>query len=377
MVFRSFWRCAGIVLFILLGAWTFLSAQWPHALIRSFYAPDACTIALQGQVDLLVNHYSTLLAGVTHVALLSFPVHPNLGDSAIWAGEKRLLHQLGIKVVYEPVCFPNYKDTYNAEEMRAILEPYRKHAVILLHGGGNFGDLYLEHVQREQLIRDFPDYPIRSFPQTIFFQDQDKLKQAIEVCGQHKDLQLAARDAQSLAEMRKHFGKHKSVLLPDMATMLVTEPPPASRNASKVTYLVHARQDYEGGQVHSSENERQLIETQLLRDGATFKFDDWLATDPVQALDVSKDTKAEIRLGLAWKFLTQGDVAITDRLHAHILSTLWNLPHVALETGEYKKLERYHTAWLTACSLPTRKSTLVHSMEEALIAAKQMLTPPA
>jgi hypothetical protein len=45
--------------------------------------------------------------------------------------------------------------------------------VILLSGGGNLGDFWVEHQRlREHVVQDFPRHKIIQLPQTMFFLDQ-------------------------------------------------------------------------------------------------------------------------------------------------------------------------------------------------------------
>jgi exopolysaccharide biosynthesis predicted pyruvyltransferase EpsI len=334
---------------------------------------DSCDKALHQQADKLIDYYKEDLRGVTHVALIAFPDHPNKGDSAIWVGEKRLLALLNITTVYVVPCCP-WPD-YNATQMRKAIEPHNQHAAILMHGGGNFGDIYAEQTMREQVIKDFPDYPIRSFPQTLYFKDKERLKHAVEIYGQHKDLQLAARDPKSLQDMQLSFHKHVSVLLPDMATMLVLEGPPIVEMTDNLTLLFQARTDGEGDQNRHEEDIQdevvELLKKPWSGDNVTIKIEDWLDTDPDMSKAASLDEKAGMRVTAARRFLTRGHVLVTDRMHAHILSLLWQIPHVTIETGSYRKIQRYHNQWLTQCDWPVRQSKLVHNIEDALAMAKQ------
>ena len=67
-------------------------------------------------------------------ALLDFPHHPNVGDSAIWVGEHMFLSKLGVKPAY--VCTAENRDWNSIE--RAIGDD----GTIFIHGGGNFGDVW-------------------------------------------------------------------------------------------------------------------------------------------------------------------------------------------------------------------------------------------
>ena len=56
---------------------------------------------------------------------------------------------------------------------------------------------------------------------------------------------------------------------------------------------------------------------------------------------------ARERLGVGVAMLSRGEVVITDRLHAHILCVLLEIPHVVVDTG-YGKLTRFIRTWTEA-----------------------------
>src|SRR6476660_7615970 len=61
-------------------------------------------------------------------ALIDFPDSPNCGEHAIWLGQKRLLSELGIPIVYE--CSAQ---SYDRDAMAARIGA----GIILMQGGGN------------------------------------------------------------------------------------------------------------------------------------------------------------------------------------------------------------------------------------------------
>ena len=94
-----------------------------------------------------LSAFRPLLAG-RDVAVMDFPNHSNCGDSAIWRGQQALARALGCRVVYRAG-----HGTYRREEVAALPAS----TVILLSGGGNFGDLWPTwHALREQDVQDFP-----------------------------------------------------------------------------------------------------------------------------------------------------------------------------------------------------------------------------
>src|SRR4029077_15748305 len=66
-------------------------------------------------------------------ALIDFPNHFNAGDHAIWAGERIALRRAGIR--------PNYVCSIDTFDRGHLVHAVRD-GIILLSGGGNFGDLW-------------------------------------------------------------------------------------------------------------------------------------------------------------------------------------------------------------------------------------------
>jgi exopolysaccharide biosynthesis predicted pyruvyltransferase EpsI len=311
-------------------------------------------------------------------------VFSNKGDSAIWSGESLLLKALNIETVY--VCSSLRRD-YNATLLRNALVKHGgpSKTAILDHGGGNFGDLYyIAQELREAVVSDFPDYRIRAFPQTYKFKDQEKLEKTRRIFGQHPDLQLTARDTRSFEQMQRAFGsKHHISLLPDLATMLYTSPliPQNQTDSTTHDFVFLARVDKEGGQNHWKEKAtiqdlgRATDSVGELRE-TTFKIMDWLKEEPVGLQAALEDCLSNKRewdkfawLNVQWtyEFLSQKALIISDRLHVHILSTIWNIEHVIVEEGAYAKLRGYHESWLSECD---DKVAFTLSVREGVDAAK-------
>ncbi|KAK4946378.1 hypothetical protein LTR10_014576 [Elasticomyces elasticus] len=334
---------------------------------------DSCSVALASQVDLLKSEYSKLLNGVTHVAMIGFPFHGNKGDSAIWSGEVMILEALGIEIVH--ICID--MNVCDNPLIRTTLEEYGgpTKTAILFHGGGNFGDIWHnEQENRERVVVDFHDYRIRSFPQTYKFYQEANLVQAQKIYGDHPDLQLTARDTKSFMALERDFGKkHKLSLLPDAATMLHTSPLLATApKQSDLDFLFLARTDGEGSQNHW--NDQTMIEELLYvtnengtLDAANMTIRDWIDEEPVGILEKSLNEQAQMRVDWCYDFLGQGALIIADRLHAHILSTVWGIDHITVEEGSYAKLSTYHDTWLRDCGQRVRTTT---SVREAVDAAK-------
>jgi len=66
--------------------------------------------------------------------------------------------------------------------------------------------------------------------------------------------------------------------------------------------------------------------------------------------------------------LSSGKVVITDRLHAHILCTLLDIPHVVLDNS-YRKIGNFRDAWGTGGD----KCLTAENLDEAMQKAKELL----
>src|SRR5688572_31693526 len=74
----------------------------------------------------LVNVLDPLIPQGARCALIDFPAHPNVGDSAIWLGERAYLRNRGVAMVY--TC-----DVRNYS--RRLLDRTVDDGTILIHGG--------------------------------------------------------------------------------------------------------------------------------------------------------------------------------------------------------------------------------------------------
>lgn len=279
--------------------------------------------------------------------LLDFPDHENVGDTAIWLGE----------VAYFEVIrklSPRYVCAYGNYERRCV-ELGDETEPIVLHGGGNFGDIWPAHQAfREQVIRDFPHRRIVQMPQTLFFSSEEAARKTAAVVNAHPDFVLLVRDLRSLELARTYF-RCEIRLCPDMAFCMDLARPAAAAAHELVLLL---RQDRE----QAADLRQQYLAVPGLPAAV-----DWpeerigrplrarLALQSrMRALSTGTDARFEyyrelckrrIQAGIA--LLSSAEYIVTDRLHAHILSTLLGISHVVLD-NTYGKLSGYIATWTFA-----------------------------
>ncbi|MGH7844649.1 MAG: polysaccharide pyruvyl transferase family protein [Candidatus Binatia bacterium] len=349
-----------------MGRRVMISPDLPlHSIFQKISFP-ALIAALRKKVNDVVGE---IVPAGSVCALLDFPNHANVGDSAIWLGEKKFLKSIGAKIAYECDVV-----TYSQQ----VLAERVGNGVILLHGGGNFGDVWpTRQLFREKVIKAFPENKIVLFPQTIYFKERSNLMRAQEILNRHHNLVILARDKRSLEFARNEF-KAPSALCPDMAFMLESLRRPIDPE-EEILWL--ARTDVESRGAISSLN------------GAYVRMTDWLEeqstiTDQVNrrlAKPITRHPRVFGRLSplisvlldrLAWqrvargtKLLSSSRVVITDRLHGHILSVLLGIPHVVLDNN-YGKLRDFVQTWTKACDLAFWADSTVEALERAQFLAQ-------
>jgi exopolysaccharide biosynthesis predicted pyruvyltransferase EpsI len=278
-------------------------------------------------------------------ALVDYPHHPNVGDSAIWIGEQIFLSKLGVKPAY--VCTAENRD-WNAME-RAI----GPDGAIFIHGGGNFGDIWPEHQQlREELLDRFPEHPVLQLPQTVHFGDRNAADRAAAKIRKHGKFTLAVRDRKSLAFAQERI-ECNVVLCPDMAFCIG---PVKAAASSDRRILLLSRSDRE---------KKDALPVDVILQSPDLFCTDWLTESSAQTRLRSGGTlladtlrgnagpklrgsyynalaRERVRRGL--RQLASFRYIVSDRLHVHILSTLLDRRHAVLDNN-YGKLSSFIAAW--------------------------------
>ena len=322
------------------------------------------------QAKLVEEYLSTVISAGVPYALVDFPAYKNVGDSAIWLGQIEILTKVvGFKPRY--VC-----DQFNYSE--ADLQKSHPEGPILISGGGNFGDIWPEHQKfRERLIKTFPDRQIIQLPQSISFGNPENAERCAQLIADHGRFTLLVRDKVSEAYAQKHL-RCEVRLLPDMAFGIG-----ALRPRGTVAS--------DGFMLLRSDKERSGFDPAVLAAEPNARSADWL-NEPADFPDICRmKTRfnswgrqgqtmesgrfnlymhlAQGRLERGLKMLSSGRVLITDRLHAHILATLLDKPHVVLDNN-YGKIFSYIAAW----THPYRSLRTAATAEEAIDRYRELLS---
>jgi exopolysaccharide biosynthesis predicted pyruvyltransferase EpsI len=320
-----------------------------------------------------IDEVLTPLFPVKHCVLIDFPHHPNVGDSAIWVGEQIFLSKLGVKPAY--VCATTNRD------WNAIEKAIGPGGTILIHGGGNFGNVWPLHQQlREEVLDRFPDHSVIQLPQTVHFSEPFEADRTAAKIRKHGRFTLAVRDRTSLAFARERF-ECNVVLCPDMAFCI--GPIDATASFDKRILLL-LRSDKERKDRSSADPMLQSPDL-ICTDWLTESYKETrLRSVGGMFADMLKGRAAPTRRGsyynaLAGERLRRGlrqlatfRYIVSDRLHVHILATLLGRHHALLDNN-YGKLSSFVAAWNTnwdgmqLCSeLPTAVDAMRREMSQNL-----------
>lgn len=324
---------------------------------------------LNGLRERIFESLDPLLPAGTRCALVDFPHHGNVGDSAIWLGEIAYLKHRGCRIGY--VCDAL---NYNPAALRSAIGA----GTILITGGGNFGDLYSNHQNlRERVLRDFPGNRVIQLPQSIHFADSTNLARSQAILAQHPDFHFMVRDTSSQQFAHTHY-TCPVYLCPDMALMLDLEP--LGYRPKPLDLMVLSRTDEEKAtQLAYDATHRLKTRVADWLDEPVPKREwlyDWAhrrlgwgsskfppATLNVMAL-IAANAMARQRLDRGLEMLGQGRVVVTDRLHAILLSWLGGTP-VFYVDNSYNKLSNFVTTWLGDSPYLTRCDNFAAAFDAA------------
>lgn len=302
--------------------------------------------ALRAQIDKVLV---PLIAGhERHICLIDPPNHANVGDSAILLGELAFLK----------ARFPHSRlSFYDIDSFSERCEPLIDDAtIILIHGGGNFGDIYPRHQElRLRILNRFPKKRVVQLPQSISFAEPAGLLRTADAIASHGDFHLLVRDEVSHAFAVKNFAC-PTWLSPDMAFWLDLD---AKVPSHEVFCLL--RSDKEAVADHTAilatvRNHTHSFESvDWMDDPDTLprKIDRkllWLThsrpklTWPLMPVMLAARRRyAQDRVNVGIDLLSRGRVVVTDRLHAHVMCCLMGIPNLTFDSMDGKVSALYRT----------------------------------
>lgn len=274
--------------------------------------------------------------------LLEVPYYTNIGDTLIWQGERDFLSG-----------FPYHcKGAFSLESFR--FPKIDGDVLIIFQGGGNFGDLWCKHHDfKMKVVEHYPNNEFLFMPQTVFFQDNEKLKKCAEFLS-HYNVTICARDQHSFELLIETF-KNRILLVPDMAFCMNIQCWDRKYSAKKPLLLKRI------------DIELRNTDSLMRYENADMEISDWptIYNQDVmtRCMYISKSFPRKapwladlfctwlyrpylIRVGV--KFLRSHSEIITTRLHGAILSLLLGMK-VSFIDNSYGKNRQFYDTWLKDC----------------------------
>lgn len=326
---------------------------------------------LRARIDQIVPEK---LGKQEHICIIDPPDHPNVGDCAILLGELDFIRR---HYPHAKVTFYDW-DNYNADLDRFI----EKASVLLLHGGGNFGDIWIDHQNfRNRVLERFKHKKTVQMPQSISFSDKSQQDITARLIASHSDFTFLVRDEKALRFAQEHF-ECETLLCPDMAFAM----DPIERRQPDFDVFGLLRTDKEVAADHSA------IRASLDEIGMKYAIEDWLDNPDtltrkmddfgkrltrghpslaasLQSIIVANRRRyAESRVRHGIKLLSSGKIVVTDRLHAHIMACLLGIPNLVFDSWD-GKISAFYKTW-TADRAVTK---LLHSPADLSVEAGKLL----
>ena len=281
--------------------------------------------------------------------LLDFPNHRNIGDSLIWAGELAYLRRLPFKCLYS--CADTFFDSKKIKS---------KH-LILLNGGGNFGDLWRHHQEfRLKIIEKYKENRIIIFPQSVYYEDENFIEKDAKILNAHPNLTICARDKKSYNLLLQYIPNATILFVPDMAFCLNIESKPTSTGTKKALFLKRNDKELANEAALDKFFDVPLVET---HDWPTLEVNFktlWYKIESRVAeilfiLPITRrliDNKTGLKRDFSNRniqcgidFINAYEEVYTTRLHGLILSILMG-KKVYLFDNIYGKNSNFYNAWL-------------------------------
>lgn len=295
------------------------------------------------------NLVKSLKGKEAQIVLLDTSIHNNIGDACIALAEILFLEKMPKKLV-----------EIDQEECGVYLQDIKKYIkkedIVVIHGGGNLGNVWLHHeLTRRKIIQMFPENLIVSMPQTFYFTGdsvgEKERKKSCRIYNKHQNLYLFAREKVSYELMKKNFGENVR-LVPDIVLSIDKDYfkiPESKRDG----VLFCMRRDAEKS---ISQTLEKKVKEYFINIGKKI-----VETDMIAKGEIRKNDREEIIKKKLEEF-KKAEVVITDRLHGMVFAFLTNTPCLVFANNNHKIHGVYE--WIKSCGYIRFISEHLNKIEE-------------
>lgn len=256
---------------------------------------------------------------------ISTPCYGNIGDHAIELAQQEILDECGLNNRYLDISSVEY--SYLKKILKKVID---KNDVIIIDGGGNFGDTWPTTMQNiNAIVSTYIDNRIYIFPESWFFTDTEKGAQLLEetsyIFNSHKNIVLYARDSWSYHEMKRYLEK-VSVKYSFDTVLFKNYSQENSQHNKKKKIGLSMRDDKEcvdGSLIKSLYRDLKSIDIETIV----------ICNDSYGCID-KKDREQAFRNII--ELYEECDAIITDRFHGFIFSILCHKPCMVIDNATGK-----------------------------------------
>lgn len=243
----------------------------------------------------------------------------NIGDLAINVAETLMLEKI-FRPGHQVFSYTRSTLAANWQRIQTIIGP---EDLIVIHGGGNLGDIWPhEEAARLAIVNTFVKNRIISLPQSIHFSDPAKARASARTYQRHPALTIALRDDESYDRALRTFPGVHCVRAEDSATRIVL-PFPFNPERSDFTFIERADAER---RPHDS---LPRLRAELDSDGFVTKVTDTV----VHSLPFSN---REIASKLVYNTIDElhgTGVVLTNRLHGAVFALIAGRPVIVSENS--------------------------------------------
>lgn len=254
------------------------------------------------------------------ILYLLTPEHKNLGDHAIAIANEKI-----IKEKYKEYLFLEFSYRTCKKSSQLLKNLINDEDIIVIPGGGNLVDFYEEYGKiREEIIANYLKNKIIIMPQSITFDEGEKLEKIKKIYMNHSKLYILARDIKSYEQGKKYFNTNNIFLAPDSAFYL--EKVKSNINKREGIKML-LRNDIE--KKLSNDRVEEIIKI-IKKEKVKFEKLDTLLT-----YDINKEQR-EYEVIKFLNEISKAKLIITDRFHGVIFSVLTGTPVIAFKSKDHK-----------------------------------------
>lgn len=288
--------------------------------------------------NLILNKLLSLIKN--NYIFIDLPYYANIGDTLIWKGTENLLKRVPfnclLRASWQTFQYPDL-----AEDV-----------VILMMGGGNWGDLYEPHnVLRRNVVQRYPNNRIIILPQTVYYEGARNARNDAKIFRKHRKLTICARDKYSYHFLKAFGFGHDIRLVPDMAFCINVEELKQYAKPALNKDLLFKRIDKEKTDTHIID---QISKDYDISDWPLYGEEDPQLTYLYRLIEQKKWKEADdyavnaylpnrVKVGVG--LISQYNSVISNRLHGAILSLLLD-KEVFILDNSYGKNSQYYNTWL-------------------------------